>query len=309
MEGIYEIGLVGRVRWNLHSLNNEGTTGNVTEPRTVVLADGTKTDGVSGEMLQHIHVERMWQMHGNEVLCDACKQLQPTRINRVIAGQKKTKEDVKAVIDFALKSCAICDVHGFLVERPAASRNSTVLFGWAVGIPGLTRRDIHVHARHAPGKKEREKGEGEEKDEGVETEQMVYNRPTRSGEYAIQALFQPWRLGLNEVDYTYAIDGKHRFARYQLALDALMAMFPRTDGAMTTTRLPHVEAFQGILVISRRAFPAPLVSALREDYEPQVREYVKTIGSGRDPEVVSFDSLPAFARTVSSLRNENPFEI
>jgi hypothetical protein len=53
--GVFEIAILARVKWDLHSLNNEGTIGNVTEPRTIVLWNGTKTDGVSGEMMKHIH--------------------------------------------------------------------------------------------------------------------------------------------------------------------------------------------------------------------------------------------------------------
>jgi hypothetical protein len=49
---VFEIAILARVKWNLHSLNNEGTIGNVTEPRTIALWDGTKTDGVSGEMMK-----------------------------------------------------------------------------------------------------------------------------------------------------------------------------------------------------------------------------------------------------------------
>ena len=62
MQQIYDLAIVGRATWDLHSLNNEGSIGNVTEPRTVMLADGTKSDGVSGEMLKHAHVSAFWQI-------------------------------------------------------------------------------------------------------------------------------------------------------------------------------------------------------------------------------------------------------
>jgi CRISPR-associated protein Cst2 len=45
--------------------------------------------------------------------------------------------------------------------------------------------------------------------------QMLYHRPTRSGVYALVTLFQPWRIGLNEVNYTYALDSNERTRRYQ----------------------------------------------------------------------------------------------
>ena len=65
---VYEIAIMGRVTWNLHSLNNEGSVGNVVEPRTLKLADGTTTDGISGEMLKHIHVARLWELEADKSL-------------------------------------------------------------------------------------------------------------------------------------------------------------------------------------------------------------------------------------------------
>ena len=83
-EKVYEIGIVGRIRIDAHSLNNEGTVGNVTEPRTIVLADGRKTDGISGEMLKHIHTEAFWQLAKERSisLCPACQILRPEKANK-----------------------------------------------------------------------------------------------------------------------------------------------------------------------------------------------------------------------------------
>ncbi|MGC8850101.1 MAG: DevR family CRISPR-associated autoregulator, partial [Candidatus Bathyarchaeia archaeon] len=185
-ERVYEIGIVGRMRIDAHSLNNEGTVGNVTEPRTVVLADGRKTDGISGEMLKHIHTEAFWQLarERNISLCQACKILKPEKANK---NPEVTKiGGTKEALNEALRCCALCDVHGFLVEKPTLSRKSTIEFGWAIAIPEQFHRDIHVHTRVAPGEKEKE----------VEREQMIYNRPTRSGVYAFVSVFQPWRIAL-----------------------------------------------------------------------------------------------------------------
>ncbi|MEM4729997.1 MAG: DevR family CRISPR-associated autoregulator [Thermoplasmata archaeon] len=318
MAQVYEIGLVGRVRWELHSLNNEGTTGNVTEPRTLILADGTKTDGISGEMLQHIHVERMWQLGDKKKLCAACQNLQPTRIDRVLIEEKKTNVSVDEAIKYALTKCAICDLHGFLIQKPASSRNSTILFGWAVGVPALTKRDIHVHARHAPGEKARAEKESAEKKEDTKEveeeemevqEQMVYNRPTRSGVYAIQSVFQPWRIGLNEVSYDYVISKAERAERYRLGLDAWGAMFPRTDGAMTTTRLPHVEDFRGVIVISRTHYPVPIITALNNDFEKLIERHIKATEPVAKIEIMPFNTIPEFLEKLNALRADEPSEL
>ena len=208
-EIVYEIGFVGRIRIDAHSLNNEGTVGNVTEPRTIVLATGEKTDGISGEMLKHIHAEALWQLAKDRKtpLCTACDKLSPMRAE---ANKKLNGMSVEPALSEALQ-CSICDVHGFLVQKPTVNRKSTVEFGWAIALPNKFYRDIHVHTRVASGEKERKSGE-----EGGVSEQMIYNRPTRSGTYAFISVFQPWRIGLNEIDYTYAIDDKARKDRYEL---------------------------------------------------------------------------------------------
>ncbi|MEW6571782.1 MAG: DevR family CRISPR-associated autoregulator [Nitrospirota bacterium] len=274
---IFEIAILGRATWNLHSLNNEGTVGNVTEPRTVVLANGEKTDGISGEMLKHIHAYNVWLLQEDKSqFCEACQKFHPQKadMNPVVSGKKLN--EAKAMSE-AIKSCALCDLHGFLVQKPTIARPSTVEFGWALGLPEKTHRDIHLHARHSMvGRTKEESATEGEKVEGAVTAQMIYHRPTRSGIYAIVSVFQPWRIGLNEVDYNYAaVNDDKRKSRYQLALNAYKATFVRTDGAMTSTRLPHIEAIEGIVVISETNFPAPAISPIKDDYITQTENLVK----------------------------------
>ncbi|MBS7251019.1 MAG: DevR family CRISPR-associated autoregulator [Candidatus Freyarchaeota archaeon] len=306
MSKVYEISILGRAVWDLHSLNNEGTVGNVTEPRTVVLADGTKTDGISGEMLKHIHVAKMWELEKNKKnLCEACQVLEPTRIDRVFQKMKKDERKeytFEKAASKAISECAICDLHGFLVQTPTGARPSTIEFGWALGIPKIYR-DIHVHARHALGEKAREKGAGKE---AVETTQMLYHRPTRSGMYAIVSLFQPWRIGLNNVNFEYNIEPKERKRRYELALKAYQAMFLRMDGAMTTTRLPHLEDFEGVIVVSNNNFPAPVVSPLNNGY----KEKLKGIQSQIDTfEILEFNSISDFVNRINEISGRDIYSI
>ena len=96
---------------------------------------------------------------------------------------------------------------------------------------------------------------------------MIYNRPTRSGTYAFISVFQPWRIGLNKIDYTYAIDDKARKDRYELVLDAYKAMMTRLEGAMTTTRLPHFENIEGLkLGEAKNAMPVPCDEPISDGY-------------------------------------------
>lgn len=339
MANVYEIAILGRATWNLHSLSNEGTVGNVTEPRTVVLADGRKTDGISGEMLKHIHAEKMWELENVKTnFCVACKQFKPEKAdeNKDVRGKDKPEEAVKEALN-----CELCDIHGFLVQKPTVARSSLIEFGWALGIPQVFR-DIHTHARHSvreqfvPIEEEKDIANwGSERCFGkncevkpeesklyrvknkwyceehlpIKTGQMVYHRPTRSGIYAIISVFQPWRIGLNNVNFNYdVVDDNQRKSRYQLALKAYQAMFMRPEGAMTTTRLPHTENFEGIIVVSKVNYPVPVISPIRDDYTQQIESIRAVIGVD-NIEIKKFNSPAEFFQKINDLLTENPYKV
>lgn len=329
---VYEISIIGRVTWNLHSLNNEGTVGNVTEPRTLVLADGTKTDGISGEMLKHIHANYLWQLTSNkQELCPPCQEFNPEKAD-ANENVRRTGTPEKAISE-ALK-CILCDIHGFLVQKPTVSRESTIEFGWAVGIPQIYR-ETHTHVRYSPREafmsieEEREPNKWENEkcskencqtprdqsklykvdnkwycEEHLPTRaaQMVYHRPTRSGTYGIVSVFQPWRIGLNDVNLK-PVDNINRDLRYKLALEAYIAMFLRTEGAMTTTRIPHTEKFEGVIVFTQTNFPASVISPLNDDYKEQIKKIAEKTGA----QIKEFGSLDEFITVMKELENMTPW--
>jgi len=306
---VFEIAILGRALWELHSLNNEGNVGNVVEPRSVKIIEpntgkAVTTDGISGEMLKHIHAELMWLLDDKNHLCEACRTLHPERFNYVVSKTGKySKGDEPKVIEDALKTCDICDVHGFMVEKPTVSRKSTVEFGWALGIPEVYR-DIHLHARHALG----EKGKRQESEEGREGgTQMIYHRPTRTGRYAIVTVFQPWRIGLNEAKQdVYTYDGNRRKERYQLALRAYQLMFTRPEGAMTTTRLPHVVDFEGVIVYSTEPMPVPIISPLKDEYISEIEKITNALDG---VQVVKFKGVADFVEKLRILVNVEPYQM
>jgi CRISPR-associated protein Cst2 len=302
---LFEISIMARVIWNLHSLNNEGSVGNVTEPRTVVLASGEKSDGISGEMLKHIHSYNVWLSESDKSrFCPACARLQPQKADlpdyrKTLKGKTNTE-----VMASAIANCAMCDLHGFLVQEPPIARRSTLEFGWVVGLPDKQHREIHLHARHSMEErraKEERSDVGEEKEEV--SAQMVYHRPTRSGVYALVSLFQPWRIGLNEISYDY-VKGVDRQARYRLALQAYKASFMHADGAMTSTRLPHVEAIEGIIAVSNSNFPVPLLSPLKENYQDELRSLSE---KEKQIELANFSNLSEIVQIIDDLANRPVF--
>lgn len=305
-EKIYEIGILGRATWQLHSLNNEGSIGNVTEPRTVKIIDSNNklvtTDGISGEMLKHFHTRILWTLTNNKDLCSGCKALNPEKFNM----EENKGDSVEDIVKNALKRCTICDLHGFLIPKPTISRKSTIEFAWAVGIPKVGR-DIHTHARQALGEKRKvSENEGEESLRGT---QMIYHRPTRSGIYAIISMFQLWRIGLNEAKekYTYDITEEKRKERYELALRAYQHLFSRPEFAMSTTRLPHVGDFQGLILHSESRSPLPLLSPLKDDYVQQAKDTVEKIGNSI--KIEEFKSVSEFIEKVGTLLEREPYNI
>lgn len=301
---VFEISIMARVTWNLHSLNNEGSVGNVTEPRTVVLASGEKSDGVSGEMLKHVHSYNVWLAEADKSrFCPACARLQPQRADERDSRAKLTGKTNIEVMSSAISNCTLCDLHGFLVQQPPIARRSTLEFGWVVGLPDKQYREIHLHARHSmEERRAKEERSDVEKEKGEEPEvsaQMVYHRPTRSGVYALVSLFQPWRIGLNEISYDY-VQGVDRQARYMLALQAYKASFMHADGAMTSTRLPHVEAIEGIIAVSNSNFPVPLLSPLKENYQNELRNLSE---KEKQIELANFSSLSEIVQIIDGLAN------
>ncbi len=299
---IYEISILSRATWNLHSLNNEGTVGNVTEPRSIKIIDpntgeAITTDGISGEMLKHVHGRFLWEIVDKKNLCDGCKKMEPERGFRdeTIRSKKNFKEAAKE----AIEKCVICDLHGFLFHEGeiTGSRDSLIQFGWVVG-KGEILRDIHTHARHAVGERKTSKENT--------SSQMVYHRPTRSGIYALVSVFQPWRIGLNNVTMEY-VKNVNRRERYELALKAYQAMFLRTEGAMTTTRLPHAENFEGLIVVSKTNFPAPVISPLKDSYIEEIEKINKNLEEIF--ELLKFTSLNEFIEKVNLLLDREPYEI
>jgi len=306
---LFEVAIAARATWNLHSLNNEGTVGNVTEPRTVVLAGGDKTDGVSGEMLKHIHAYYLWMLESDKSkFCPACRKLHPQKADEN-PDVTRVRDGAEAM-SIAIKTCEMDDVHGFLVQRPTISRSSTIEFGWIVGIPESTNRDIHIHARHWMGGRD-EQTQANQSEEGQEQQtrevsaQMIYHRPTRSGVYAIVSVFQPWRIGLNETNYSYVIDQEERKRRSALALNAYKATFMHPEGAMDSTRLPHIEGFEGAVIISEKNFPAPALSPLAADFIDRIEALANRVGL----KVRTFSNLDVFCTIMDELGVYTPWTL
>ena len=199
-------------------------------------------------------------------------------------------------------------LHGFLLQKPACSRESTLEFGWAIGIPEVIK-ETHIHARHTL---ETEKITSEVKGEEREEErarQMIYHRPTRTGEYGVISVFQPWRIGLNDSTMEYVVKDNERKERYKYALRAYEALFTRTEGAMTSTRLAHTESFNGVIVYTETNFPVPVISPLKDTYIEEITKISESLKKQKINVVMEkFDTISQFIEKLQKLENKDPWK-
>jgi CRISPR-associated protein Cst2 len=116
---------------------------------------------------------------------------------------------------------------------------------------------------------------------------------------------------LNVVDYTYPIDLDSCLERYKLALRAYEAMFLRMDGAMTSTRLPHLESFAGAIVVSRSNDTVPAFSPLADDYLDKLNRLskVKNEEGAITFEVMPFADVVEFVTQLRSLTDNQPYRL
>ncbi|MCS6837187.1 MAG: DevR family CRISPR-associated autoregulator [Anaerolineae bacterium] len=292
------ISIAARVVLDLHALNNEGSESNRLLTRQVgIVTVGRNEDGeagyqrsvvnaVSGDMLKHIFADyfRHIALDRGLPLCDACKALDPARMNGNpdFAEYLKSKPSPADVIT-RLISCALDDVCGILVtgEGTSVKRKSAVEFGWMIGLPGVTEVQEFIHARHAITRLTRTKATKESAKEQQEKAaqekaanigQMIFNRPASSGVYAFVAHLDACAIGFNDAEQKYMIDEAQRRARLQAALLSLAQTLIQPKGALTSTQMPHVVDMQGYVSVSSRAATAPLSSPLRDDFVEQAHK-------------------------------------
>ena len=98
---------------NVHDLNNEGSVGQSLDIRQIRMVDELgnplpEMPAVSGRMMKHWHLEHMLKDELNQTSSKLCPQC------RVAEPERKPQDENNGV-----KSCVICDAHGFLcTDKP-----------------------------------------------------------------------------------------------------------------------------------------------------------------------------------------------
>lgn len=328
MTTIYSLSLAINATLDMHNLNNEGSEGNQLQTRMVdvVGSDGSlySVNAISGDMLKHIQAEHFYNLARERglPLCAGCRLFNPNRINAdqdFLSRSKEEKWTDAQTLDELLRICAMDDIAGILITEGGRSipRKSVVEFGWAVGIPDLTREGHNqsfFHVKYAPERSEEQRDkevakrvkpratDGEaERTGGANLQQAIFHRPANSGRYAIVCHLEFARIGYNDITHRYAISPDERRRRGTALLESVLHTFVQLNGAMRSAQLPHLVSLQGALAYSSRVLPAPLVSPIAEDYATQMAEIGQRLAGGSGVSVQTFSSLGGLAEQMGVL--------
>lgn len=318
---IASISISGEMTLNLHSLNNEGGEGNQIMTRQLTILDKNGQEatvtGISGDMFKHIHAGHMvnYCVDNKIALSNYSKKLDPNRISsdelKDLAGN--SNQNQADVINALIQKCAVCDAHGVLItdkigENKNSSntpRKSIIEFAWTVGIPDKNNTETYLHTKLVPDAGE--KGSGTGSNEG----QNIFHRPANYGAYAFICNIDVYRIGLNDISRTYAIDDDERTKRYKAVLESLLSSFLNPKGAMTSTQKPHITDFKGVVSVSHKLIPAPTISAINDNYQSEIETIADNLNKiePKAIEIRPFDGMGKLSEIFVELLSEQPYKI
>lgn len=264
-----------KLQLNVHDLNNEAVAGNVTDIRIMEFLDeeGKRIEApaVSGRMLKHWHYEGMRHLilngpYKDIPLCEGCNAGEPIRPgeienNKLIQVSKPEEE--------AIKSCGVCDIHGYLIAQEAegegakgvsARRTSRAMFSWLMPVLGFdiaSKQVIHNRVSSDP------------------SVMIPFHKSYASGIYAFVSALDMDRIGLVELNFgsknPYAVEDNARKERIKIAIEAYRLMLSGQIGASLSHAIPHVNPLEVLVAYSEKG-PLPFpVSPMYSDYISKTR--------------------------------------
>ncbi len=296
----YSISISGLLSWQLHALNNEGNEGNQSLTRRFyIIQKGMNepeyVNGVSGDMMKHILAEHLHRITIEEGLnlSEGGRLFNPDRVgydiekNLPIFTDKDT--DLGAKTLKVLQRCTISDLEGFMVTVKGGQtlkRESAIEFGAIVGLPTLVKTQSYFHAKY-----------------GVENP-TPYNVQVSSGLYATVLNIEAFRIGYNPHNFSYSIDGAERKRRLDALLKSVLYTYMQPNGAKRNTNLPHPDYFEGVITVSTRRCPAPMLSPLETDYHRQIHSLADTLNNLNGADTIrcfDFESMAQFAEQIQTI--------
>ena len=307
---LHSLSVSGLATIDLHALNNEGAEGNALMTRMVEIVDeegnNHTVNAVSGDMFKHIQAEHLYRLAREDGLglCEGCKVFSSNRIcgDDSFTGSFDRSTQDSQVLRQALGKCVLDDCEGILIttNNKSIARKSVVEFGWVVGRPQNTRTESYFHAKYVP------EGRGSGSGTGENLGQNIFHRPASSGQYAVVLNVDLFRVGLNDITLTYAIDSEERKKRIRALLRSVLYTFIKPSGAHRNTQNPHIVNFEGVVAMSGSSVPAPTVSALNPDYGQQIGEIAANLNRISPDAILthSFNSLGNFSKILADLIEE-----
>jgi CRISPR-associated protein Cst2 len=296
----YSLSISGQMSLQLHALNNEGNEGNQSLTRRYyVIEKGDPepkfVNGVSGDMFKHIQAEHLHRIsiESGLSLSEGGKQFHPDRIGYDIDKNlpifTDQNADLAAKTAKVLQLCTISDLEGFMVTEKKGQtlkRESVIEFGAVVGLPTLVKTQSYFHAKY-----------------GTDNP-TPYNVQISSGLYATVVNIEAFRIGYNPHNFTYVIDTAERKKRLDALLKSVLYTYLQPNGAKRNTYLPHPDHFEGVITVSTRRCPAPMISPLEESYHRQIESIANTLnyinGEGTI-HLFPFNTMAEFAEQIQTL--------
>ena len=321
---LYSVSICGQMILNLHSLNNEGSEGNILNTRQVYIVAGkgrhpvpANVNAISGDMFKHIQADyfRRLAQHYQLPLSQGAKLGNANRINWdfVNVTERKIGSDEKdyQLLDRIITTCSLTDAEGILVtgEKKSMPRKSLAEFGWTVGLPEITKTASYLHTKYVA-----DSGQEQKATEGSNLGQNIFHRPASSGVYAFVCHIEVARLGYNDIAQRYPaeLSEDERARRYRALLESVLYTFLQMDGAHRNTQSPHVVDLEGVITTSNTIVPAPAFSALQNEYRMHIERIAAALNT-LHPGAVGvhpFDSMGAFAEIMSTLiRTSQPYRL
>ena len=297
---VYSISISGLLSWQLHALNNEGNEGNQSLTRRYYIiqkgmSEPEYVNGVSGDMLKHIQAEHLHRIATEDglALSEGGKQFHPDRIGYDLAKEQPVftdkDTDLAAKTNKVLQRCAISDLEGFMVTVKGGQtlkRESVIEFGAVVGLPTLVKTQSYFHAKY-----------------GTDNP-TPFNVQISSGLYATVLNLEAFRIGYNPHNFSYGIDAVERKKRLDALLKSVLYTYLQPNGAKRNTHLPHPDYFEGVIAVSTRRCPAPMISPLEESYTRQIESIANTLnrlnGEGT-VHLFAFETMAEFAEQIQGL--------
>jgi|GEM_PF-2552981 CRISPR-associated protein Cst2 len=339
IQEVKNLTLVGRLSINLASLNNEGTEGNATQPRTATIVDNGElytVPVISGDMLKYWHVKHLCAIAQDRGLPlsenNARKNPNPNRLKAELAKHEWVIENVPDSKDWegsldndqkdlleqqlyrlVAESCAVTDAHGLLITEVAPSKEGGKnIFKGNVAVArtsriqtgfmtGIPRKNATGHYFHAKYVSKRTGIKSRESTAGEG--QNIFTRPATSADFAIVINVDLAGLGFNDAADKYEIGEEEQNKRKKAVLDALSYTLMNQPGANSSQQFPHFMGFEGAITTSTNRSPAPSASPIKENYLETLEGLVSNINKMNGDNSAQFHQIESIEEAVSFLSN------